>query len=286
MTATKPVRLRIKATLPNLTRKEQLIGRFILEHPIEASRMTINEMSSHLNMADSTIFKFTQSLGYNGFREFRNDLLADAYDPQISVHENVHPNDSAADIAQVVFQSSIKSLTDTRNLLDAKALEKAVDIILESNRMSFHGFGGSNSVAYDAYLKFLHSAKPCVYVMDYHVQLIQATRLGEHDCALLITHTGLTKEIIQIAKALKQGGTRIIAITSYPTAYLKEYADVILVSLSEETGYRSESLSSRIAQLAIIDSIYTAVMFRAPGVQASLHTMRQAIAPTKFDDTL
>ena len=63
---------------------------------------------------------------------------------------------------------------------------------------------------------------------------------------------------------------------------LAELADVILLSSSEETGYRSESLSSRIAQLAIVDSLFTIVMFASQDqAKEPLRRIRNAISPTK-----
>ena len=103
------VLLKIKSLMPNLSTKEQKIGRFILDDPRAASRMTISEMSSTLDIADSTVFKFTRSLGYNGFRDFRNNLLSEEFDPEISIHENVRPDDSSLDIAKKVFHSSATS---------------------------------------------------------------------------------------------------------------------------------------------------------------------------------
>ncbi len=176
------------------------------------------------------------------------------------------------------------SLEDTAKLFDADDLDKAVQLLLDARRVSFYGSGESNAVAYDAYQKFLRSPIEVQFAADYHVQLMQASLLGKEDCIFAITHTGLSEGIINIARIAKDAGAKVIAVASYPSKYLEQYADVILLSASEETGYRSESLSSRIAQLALIDSLYTTVMFRKPGVPESLHAIRSAISLTKLDN--
>lgn len=283
MSATPAVLLRIKSSSSTFTSKEQKIAQFILANPVEASRMTISEMASKLRLADSTIFKFAKRLGYQGFRSFRDDLLADAYDPQTSIHENICPDDDVPTIAQHVFQSSIKSLEDTLRLQDPEAMSKAVDILLSSTRVSFYGCGESNAVAYDSYQKFLRSPLRSQFAQDYHLQLMQASVMGPEDCAIIISHTGLTKEMIHLSAIAKDAGARTIVITSYPSSKLLENADAVLVSISDETGYRSESLSSRISQLVLVDTLYTAVMFRMPQVSETLHKMRRAIATTKAD---
>ena len=101
--------------------------------------MTISEIASALGFADSTVFQFTRKLGYKGFRDFRNDLLTEEFDPEISIHENIKQGDNHLSMAQKVFDSSIQSLQNTCSLLNNENLEKAAKIIASSNRLSFFG---------------------------------------------------------------------------------------------------------------------------------------------------
>lgn len=278
------IKLQVKALYRDFSRKEALIADFILENPKKVSRMTINEIADALSMAPSTVFQFTRKLGYTGFRDFRNDLLTEEFDPEVSIHENVQPNDDALSIARKVFASSIKSLQDTSSLLDQEKLKQASKLLLNARTVSFFGVGGSNVVAYDAYHKFLRSPVHAQYGMDVHIQRMQAALLGAGDCAVVTTHSGLTKDTLDMARIARDAGASVIAIASYPSAQLGELADVLFVSASEETGYRSESLSSRIAQLAIIDSLFTIVMFDSKDRAIEpLRRVRSVIAPTKED---
>lgn len=278
------VLLKIKSLMPSLSTKEQSIANFVLEDPRFASRMTINEMAAQLGVADSTVFKFTKKLGYRGFRDFRTDLLAEEFDPQISIHENVTPEDTPVVVAQKIFHSSAKSLHDTLSLLNGHDLDQAIDFMLGASRISLYGCGESGVIALDAYQKFLRSPIPCHFVTDTHMQLMQAAQLTPDDCAIVISHTGATREMIEIARIAHEARARVILITSYPSQHISEYADVTFVSTSDETGYRPESLSCRFAQLAIIDTLYTALMFRVQGTAESLRKIREAINLTKVDD--
>ena len=57
---------------------------------------------------------------------------------------------------------------------------------------------------------------------------------------------------------------------------------VVLVSTAEETEFRPESLSSRIAQLGIIDSLFTIVMFNSGERSVEpLRRIRKVISPTR-----
>lgn len=280
----KSIKIRIKTNYRNFTKKEKIIADYIISNMKKASKMTISEIALELGFADSTIFQFTKKLGYKSFRDFRNDLLFEEYDPEISVHENIKSTDDFIEMTKKVFDSSIKSLNDTKSLLNNELLQKACEILLSSNSVSFFGVGGSNVVSFDAYHKFLRSPLHVQYASDYHIQLMQASLLTDKDCAVVITHTGLTKETIKIVETAKNNNAKVILITSYLSSELKKLSDVVFISVSEETGYRSESLSSRIAQLAIIDSLFTIIMFRTQKeANESLYKVRSVINTTKND---
>lgn len=282
--AHRAILLKINSLLPALSDKEKTIGDFILNNPKRASHMTIVEISSELGVADSTVFKFTKKLGYSGFRDFRTELLAEEYDPNISINEAVTENDTMLEVAQKVFRASEKSISDTLSMLSGDDLQAALELLLQAKRMSFFGCGESAVLAMDAYHKFMRSSIPCQTIMDSHIQLIQASLLGEGDVAFVITHSGLTREMIEIARLASEANAKVIVITSYPSKKITRYADITFVSTSEETAYRSESLASRYPQLAIIDSLYTSLMFHLSDSGESLHKMRAAINLTKEED--
>lgn len=276
------IRLKIKTLYRDLSKKEKLIADYILENPKKVSRSTINEIANELSIADSTFFQFTRKLGFNGFRDFRNDLLTEEFDAEISIHENISKQDDYLLMAKKVFDSSIQALADTKNLLNEEDLVKAAEIIVHSNMTTFFGVGGSSIVSADAYHKFLRSPIQCQHGEDYHIQLMQASIMTSKDCAFLISHTGLTNEAIKIAEEVKKNGAKLIVITSYPLSTLAKMADVVFISTSEETGYRSESLSSRISQLSIVDAIFIIIMFYdEKKTSESLHKIRNVISQTK-----
>lgn len=276
------IKLLVKSAYRDFSKKETCIADLLLDNPKKVSRMTINELASELGVAPSTVFQFTRKLGFSGFRDFHNTLLTEEFDPEVSIHENIQPNDNALNVAQKVFSSSITSLQDTCSLLSEADLEHAGKLILTAKTVAFFGIGGSNVVAFDAYHKFLRAPINAQYATDAHIQLMQASLLQKDDCAIVTTHSGLTKEALAIARVAREAGAHVIALTSYPSPQLAELSDIVFVSASEETGYRSESLSSRIAQLAIVDSLFTLVMFRSEGkARESLRRIREVISPTK-----
>lgn len=274
--------IRIKTIYRDMNSTEKNIADYILDNFNDISIKTINEIASELKISDSTLFKFTRKLGFNGFKDFKIAILKEGAIYKPSIHEKISKEDDELKITHKVFESNIKAIEDTKKLIDKELYKNAIKYIIESDRVAFFGLGGSNAVAYDAYHKFLRSPIKCIYVTDFHMQLMNASLLKENDCAIIISHTGLTKHAIEIANAVKKNKAKIIVITSYPLSPLAKLANIVLVSTSDEIAYRSESLSSRLSELTIIDSLFVNIMFKnEKNSNKSLSLIRQVIATTK-----
>ena len=256
------VRLKIKSLYNGLSAKEQNIADYILENPSSVVHNSISDLSAELNVAGSTLFQFAKKLGYSGFKEFKMAILIQENDfSTTSIHENIEIDDNELTIAQKVFDSNIKTLTDTKKLLQLNDLKKAAEIISNSNLLYFFGVGGSGILAEDAYHKFLRSPISVRHSTDYHIQLMEASLLTPQDCAICISHTGKSKETIKIAEIVKNVGAKVIVITSHASSPLAKIGDIVFISISEEIEFHSEALSSRISQLSILDSLYVILMF-------------------------
>ncbi|MFS0989451.1 phosphosugar isomerase transcriptional regulator [Enterococcus sp. 6D12_DIV0197] len=277
------IRLQIKTLYKDLSLKEQAIADYILENPSKVSHSSISDLSNELGIADSTFFQFTKKLGYNGFKDFKMAMLMQENDfSAISIHENIQKSDNELTMAQKVFDSNMTTLTDTKNLLKEEDLKLAAAMINQSKRLFFFGVGGSEIVATDAYHKFLRSPITVFHSSDYHIQLMEASLLTPDDCGTFISHTGKSRETIELAQVAKNNGAKIIVITSHAASPLAKLGDVVFISISEETEFRSEALASRIAQLSIMDSLYVILMFiNRDKAQQSIAKIRRSISKIK-----
>lgn len=80
-------------------------------------------------MTDSTVFKFTRKLDFEGFRDFRGELAAEGFDPEISIHEHITRKSTPAQMVEIVFESTIRSLADTKELLSEQDITRAAKLI-------------------------------------------------------------------------------------------------------------------------------------------------------------
>lgn len=77
---------------------------------------------------------------------------------------------------------------------------------------------------------------------------------------IAISHSGETEEIIKTVEMAKQNEVDIISITKKKESSLKSTSDIHLEYISEETLLETGSISSKLAQIFLIDLIYTQVV--------------------------
>lgn len=270
---------RIRGAYSTLSKKEQRIADYILKQPEKIIHHTINQVADDLDVAESTVFRFCQRVGFKGYQALKIALASDVVAPLQDIHEDITETDTALEIAEKIFSTNGKTIESTRQILEGTSLEKTVELFLGARRIEFFGSGGSAVVALDAYHKFVRSGLQVSAILESHMQLMSASQLTSADVAVVISHSGASKETLDIAKLLKEKGVPMIAITNYAKSPLSKLADVSLYTVSQETAFRSEALASRIAELSLIDALFTAVMMRrGEAARASLQQMREAIS--------
>lgn len=273
----------IRSHYARLSEKEKKIADYILNNPENIIHSTINDVAEDLNVADATVFRFCKRIGFKGFQAMKITLAAEIIEPIQQIHEEISESDDERTVMEKVFQSNIHTLKSTLNLIDETAIEQAVDLLLNAGRVDFYGTGGSAVIAMDAYHKFIRTGIKVFTFMDSHFQIMSASQLTKHDVAVVISHSGTNKDTINILKTAKRNGAKIIGITGYPKSPLAQNSDVVLYTSAEETEYRSEALSSRIAQLSLIDALYVNVMkLNKEKAKKSLDKIREAIVVTRL----
>ena len=248
----------LRSYYDNFSEKYKQIADYIFQESQFNQRLTIQEFAANCGVSTATISRFAKILGFDNFQAFKMALLAKEAKTSPLFHE-INANDTFTTMAEKIFSSNSNALKATWSLLTEEQLQKAVALINRAHLLSLFGLGASGIVAQDGYHKFLRTSIPTVFNQDYHLQLMQATKLTNQDCAIIISHSGQNKDALELARILKERQVPLIVITSFGNSSLAKLGDITLLSISEETNYRAEALHALIAQISLIDSLFMMV---------------------------
>lgn len=254
------VTLKLKEYVKKATPTETTIIHYILENSEKITEMTIYELAEKTYASPSTIVRLCKNNGYKGYKDFLKNLIheeairSNYKDKQLS---ELTPTDEMDEIINKVTHRNILALEETAELIDREIIKKSVDELFACERIIIFGIGASHIVAKDAHLKFTRINKMAHISEDSHTQLLMAKNMSERDVALVISYSGQTGEMITCAEIAKKNGGRIISITKTESSPINRLADYALYVPSNELSFRSGAMSSRIAQLNMIDILFT-----------------------------
>jgi DNA-binding MurR/RpiR family transcriptional regulator len=242
----------LKLSLPPTARR---IAEFIEANAQDVVHMSVTEVAEGASASEGSVIGFCRQLGARGFQEVKLSLARDLVQPIQFIHEDLAEGDSAATVIDKIFQSDMQALEDTRKALDASALERAVQAIRKARRVEVFGIGSAAPIAEDANYRLLRIGINSRAAVDSHVQAITASLAGPDVAILTISHSGSTVETLTATRLAKEAGATTIAITNFGRSPLLAHSDIVLNTLARETQFRTEAMTSRIAQLAIIDTL-------------------------------
>ena len=255
----------IKAHLPSLTKAEQRVASYITENPESVIFQSVSDLADCSKTSDATVVRTCKRLGFSSYQEFKV-LLAQAIassDQVINGTFVIEENASAASITNSVFDCTIQALRLTQSALDVSAIEEAVELLCRAETVFILGLGGSHAIALDLQHKLLRLGIHELYQTDVHLQRITiVNQITEKDVVFAISHSGSSRDIVDNTAVAKELNAKIISLTNFGKSPLSSLSDVHLFTLSDETKHSLTSVTSRIAQLAVIDILHTLIASR------------------------
>lgn len=242
----------------NATESEKEAVRFLIHHTREAIEMDIHTLAKRCFCSAATIVRICKKNGFSGFKELKLALANDLnFSKQLIQAElTAAADEKIPNIVVKALNANITAIQNVYNLLDFEELNQIVMLLKSCKYIYLYGIGASFLVAKDFQQKFERINKRTFLYEDIHLQLVSSTNLGKDDVAIIVSYSGLTKEIIEIAKNIKMCGGKIIALTKYGTSKLSSMSDYNLFVPTLEKPLRVGAGSSRVSQLSVVDIVY------------------------------
>lgn len=259
------VLVRVRAAVPSLRPSEQRIAALLLEDPAATASLSISELAARCDTSTTSVVRFYRRIGYERYQDLRIDLTRESTRERLenttlpAVSGDIDRDDSLADIVSKVATNETLSIADTAKTLDTHALAAAVRLVRGARRVDIFGVGASSFVGLDLQQKLSRIGLTALTWPDAHSAWTAASVLDKTCVALAISHSGSTIDTVEYLRLARESGASTIALTNFAQSSLVENADVVLTTAARETKFRSGALGSRIAQLMVVDCLFTGV---------------------------
>jgi DNA-binding MurR/RpiR family transcriptional regulator len=259
---------RVRAGLPEFTGALQRVAELVLGDPASVARSTIVELAERSGTSPATVTRFCRALGFEGYSDLRIGIAGETGWAARSggwtddIGREIQPSDPLERVLGQVMAADTRAMQDTAALIDLREVERAADAIAAASRVDIYGASGSALVG--AEMQFcLHRIGVAAWAWtDVHNGLTSSALLHHGDVALGISHSGQTRETIEMVAEAGSHGATTVVLTSFPRSPLAEVADIVLLTAAQATTFRPDALSARHPQLVVLDLLYIAVAQR------------------------
>tara|TARA_B100000780_G_scaffold40615_1_gene25233 strand:- start:168 stop:1031 length:864 start_codon:yes stop_codon:yes gene_type:complete len=273
---------RLSTQQDQLNRSERKVVQVIVADPQSATRMSIAALAELAQVSEPTVNRMCRSFGLKGYPDFKLELAQSMARGTPYVSQSVNQNDTATQYTDKIFTSTMASLDAARQQIDSKVIERAVDYLSQAQQICFFGMGASGAVAQDALHKFFRFNIPVVAHNDSLMMRMMAAACKRGDVMVLLSFTGRTTEMVEVARIGRASGALVIAITAADSPLAQEASLVLVVEAPEDTDVYMP-MQSRMIQLTLIDVLATGVILRrGEDFHGHLKTIKQSLTGTRL----
>ncbi|WP_136057122.1 MurR/RpiR family transcriptional regulator [Microbacterium sp. K24] len=256
----------VRRSLPKLSAAEARVADTILGDPTLVVDLAINDLAKLCRTSLSTVARFAQTLGYSGYRELRVAVartvtLAQAQQARFGLDSTtIDPEDEPEAIAAKLAAMEIDAIEKTARGIDAAALDRVARAVVAARHIDLFGQAASSLTAQDLQLKLSRIGCSVAHSPDPHLAVTTASLRTADDVGIAFSHGGETIETVRALEVARDAGALAVAVTSVADSSLALAADVVLLTHAHESPFRMAAMSSRIAQLALVDVLFVRVV--------------------------
>lgn len=266
----------------SLTKTQKMIAKYILDNYSDACFMTSTEIAQELGVSESSVIRFSRSLGFTGFMDFQKELRKDYQDKVLSISSTVtvpsqrvaHRTklESHTDSTERHYKNAIHNLETVFKTNSLMSFEKSADIILSSKRKYIAATRG-NTCLCDYFSLYLKQMVPHV-VMTNTASLTPIDHMcciTKEDCLVLFSFPRYSSVDKVTAEIAKEAGAQIIIITDKPSSDLAPYATLLFTVPVDSDAFFNSMVAAQFIAEAILDSISQ----KARGIEKRLKKIDQ-----------
>lgn len=253
-----------------LNRKDKLskghkkIAEFILEHGEDATFMTAAELGSKLEISESTVVRFADKLGLDGYPELQDRLqdwtrskLQTVSRPEFSSETMEHWG-----VIATVLQSDMQKIHDTLEELSEESFALAVDALLSAKHVYILGLRNSAPLASFFYF-YLNMIRRDVILLDTTSStemFEQMIRIDEEDVFVGISFPRYSMRTLKAMEFARDRRAKVIAITDSVHSPMTMYSSLHLLGRSELNGVAD----SLVAPFSLMNALIVAMCLKNP----------------------
>lgn len=250
------IRNQIFTAYDSLFDAEKKVADYLMNYPEESIEMSVSELAKKCEASQATIVRVCKKIGCSGFHQLKIKMAREMREKE----EHVITNEVNVDQIEVslrnILASKVEELTETLNHIEEDTMRDIIHHVVNAKIVEFAAMGNTIPIALDGSYKFNQLGIPAVSSTIWETQQAFAFTLKKGDVLIAISASGASKHLLTMAEVAHKNGAVVIAITNQPHSPLAETSDYVLVTATRENIFHEQTSFTRMAAMAVIDSLF------------------------------
>jgi DNA-binding MurR/RpiR family transcriptional regulator len=248
----------------DFSRSQKDVARYIVDHLDEAAFQTAEELARRANTSSSTVVRFSQALGFEGYPELQQSAIEEY---RLKVAEGAANGNGGGAAALFNFDHSefeaslgadYSNIEETARSLTREQVEASVSALATSRRVLI--VGTDQMAFFGSYLRHL------LGLLDVRAEIVAApnqdniqklSRMDEDTLLVVITAGRANPLVLRALKLARHRRARTLAITDATLSDVAEHSEMVLYYSSNGPSYiRSNAALMGVVQ-ALAHGVYS-----------------------------
>jgi DNA-binding MurR/RpiR family transcriptional regulator len=224
-----------------LTTSEQRVFSYIYNAQKAVTKMKINDLAVATFTSKTVIINMTQKLGFSGYADFKYYLRSN--------NRQTFKSESKYD-AEYYLKDNINK---TLGLVDQEVMKSVSRQIQKAKTVYIVARGTSKAVGNYLEHLLLTIGIRCIFLDDYNLISIVSLSLEPNEFLILLSLSGNTTKMVEIANMAKTRGAKTASITTFTTNSVSKISDYNLFCSSDDSITKNNDSKSRIGMFIIVE---------------------------------
>ncbi len=244
---------------PTFSKGQKRIARYILESYDKAAFMTANRLGKTVGVSESTVVRFAVELGFDGYPSMQKAMQEMVVNRLTSVQRLEVANDrfGTQDVLTTVLHEDMEKLRQTGEMVDRAAFDKAVEAILNANRVYILGVRSAAPLAgfLGYYLNYMFPDVHIVTDSGVSEMFEKIVGINARDAVIAFSFPRYSATTAKGAQYCRSTGATVIGVTDSALSPLGQVSDYVLAAKSNMVSL----VDSLVAPMSVINGLIVAI---------------------------
>jgi DNA-binding MurR/RpiR family transcriptional regulator len=246
-----------------LSKSHKITADYVVANSFRAATMSIDELADAVGISNATANRFARALGFDGYPQFRAELVS-GFETMLAPIEGLRSEigraSSGTEVINRSLSDDIANLEITRREFRPDACNRAVQMILDAERIYIIGYGASaylGGIMCHALTNYCDSVQANVGTGGPAQVSRTLYKFTERDLVIAISFPRYSSDVVTLVGQAKKRQVPILALTDRPSSPVASIANVTLYAQTKPQ-FNSEGIV-----LCLIEAICAAVANQA-----------------------